>query len=315
MWGSAVILYADIDTMIYNACFAVEKTLYCVVPTDYVNLHGLTQDKTEEYEPYVVERFRYAKECTEWLKKNKCEDKMTRFSYKDLEPLPHALKILGQSIRDLQSATGAEQVFMYLTGDNNFRDKVATVKPYKITRTKRPKPIWYHQARQYAIDIFGVKLVHGREADDEVSIGQWSCIRNDQESIIATVDKDHKQVPGWHYDYEKKLWTRIKFSEAVRWFYIQLLAGDSTDDIPGIPGVAEKTAANLIAKAKAVTEDDMLDLALEQYALAKKNLIDEGEDHPYTRMSVEDIVTEMGRLVYMMRTPTDVWSLKTRFTQ
>ena len=55
-------------------------------------------------------------------------------------------------------------------------------------------------------------------------------------SEVATLDKDLMGVPGWHYTWagKKQGVFIVTEEEADRFFYKQLLTGDSTDNIPGL---------------------------------------------------------------------------------
>jgi DNA polymerase-1 len=63
--------------------------------------------------------------------------------------------------------------------------------------------------------------------------------------VIASGDKDLKQIPGHHVWLGKGL-TYIEEDDAQRFFYSQVLAGDSADGIPGCPTIGEKTAEPII---------------------------------------------------------------------
>ena len=56
-------------------------------------------------------------------------------------------------------------------------------------------------------------------------------------TIICTTDKDLKMIPGKHYGLDSREVTEVTLEEADRFFYCQLLAGDSVDNIKGIDGV------------------------------------------------------------------------------
>jgi len=55
-----------------------------------------------------------------------------------------------------------------LSGPGNFRDSIATIKPYKGNRDPTHIPVHYSAIRQYMIDQYCAVVIHGREADDEV---------------------------------------------------------------------------------------------------------------------------------------------------
>ena len=56
-------------------------------------------------------------------------------------------------------------------------------------------------------------------------------------AVAVTIDKDLKTVPGWHYNPDKDIEVRyINETEADCFFAQQIITGDSTDGIPGLPG-------------------------------------------------------------------------------
>lgn len=79
---------------------------------------------------------------------------------------------------------------------DNFRMSVATIKPYKGTR-KAEKPLYYHAIRSYLWDHYDCIVANGCEADDLMASLQTD------DTIICTLDKDLRQVPGWHYAWQR----------------------------------------------------------------------------------------------------------------
>ena len=57
------------------------------------------------------------------------------------------------------------------------------------------------------------------------------------DAIAVTIDKDLKGVPGWHYNPDKdECPNYVDDAEADKFLAFQLIKGDSTDGIPGLPG-------------------------------------------------------------------------------
>jgi 5'-3' exonuclease len=56
-------------------------------------------------------------------------------------------------------------------------------------------------------------------------------------TVICSIDKDLHQIPGLHYNFVKKEWSQIEPWDGLKWFYQQLLIGDSTDGIKGCSGI------------------------------------------------------------------------------
>jgi DNA polymerase I len=98
----------------------------------------------------------------------------------------------------------------------------------------------------------------GFEADDLIAtLNHRVREQTDVDVVIVSRDKDLRQIVGPHtrlYDVQAD---QFMDAEAMATEYgygpqqaidVQTLIGDSVDNIPGIPGVGEKTAAKLIAK-------------------------------------------------------------------
>ena len=101
----------------------------------------------------------------------------------------------------------------------------------------------------------------GYEADDILGTVSARCEREDREAVIVTGDRDSFQLSG-----EKTtiLYTKRGISDTVRvtpeyirevyglepkqMIDVKGLMGDASDNIPGVPGVGEKTALKLIAQ-------------------------------------------------------------------
>ena len=162
----------------------------------------------------------------------------------DVEPVENALSNVKHTILSILSDTEAADYKVYISSNTpTFRDKLATIKPYKGNRIDNAKPIHYDACKQYIMDVWGAKECFGIEADDAVAIDGTV-----NEGIIVSNDKDLLQVPGLHFN-----WTKpengvfeINAAEALHYKYIQILAGDATDNIQGIPGLGEKGAAKLL---------------------------------------------------------------------
>ena len=98
--------------------------------------------------------------------------------------------------------------------------------------------------QQFLIEECNGEMVEGIEADDALVI---EFLKDPKHSIVATRDKDLAQVEGIRlYDWKKKEIRYVSPEEAKRNFYTQLLTGDATDAIRGVPGMGPKTAAKIL---------------------------------------------------------------------
>ena len=60
------------------------------------------------------------------------------------------------------------------------------------------------------------------------------------------IDKDLLQIPGNHYNFNKKTHRFVSDDEAHKLLMIQCLTGDRTDNIPGIKGIGPKKAEKIL---------------------------------------------------------------------
>lgn len=143
---------------------------------------------------------------------------------------------LNQMFTDLES----HNYKMYITAskvDGNFRSKVGTLMPYKGNRSESIKPVHYKRLREILVSEYGAIVVEGQEADDALAIEQTNIYKatgSYENSIIATIDKDLRTVPGQHYHFVNRHISIVDEDTAKKNFCLQLLVGDATDNIPGL---------------------------------------------------------------------------------
>jgi len=168
-------------------------------------------------------------------------------SYKFKETYQYGHKILCLStvdelIENILLATNAQQYAGFYGGSKgkNFRFEVATQKGYKATR-KPPEPYigyWKPIIKDHMRDKWKFTMVNKIEADDAVII----CQHHFDNGTIASPDKDLRQEEGKVYDYLKQEHYNLSKFDAAYNLHYQLLIGDSTDNIPGCPGVDRQGA-------------------------------------------------------------------------
>ena len=54
-------------------------------------------------------------------------------------------------------------------------------------------------------------------------------------------------IKGWHYNIKERATDYVEQDEADYNFYYQLLTGDTSDHIKGVPGIGDKTAHKILA--------------------------------------------------------------------
>lgn len=170
----------------------------------------------------------------------------------------------------------------------NFREEKAVSKEYKGGR-KQEKPHHFYNVLAHLMGNYPHEVnENGLEADDAICIRQYKTWA-DGDTIICSRDKDLRQCPGFHYSWEINKQAAVGplfieplgflekrdttstgkpkpptlFGGGHKFFYAQMLMGDSTDNIEGIPGYGPVFAYKLLNDAK--TERECYELAAELY--------------------------------------------------
>jgi 5'-3' exonuclease len=120
------------------------------------------------------------------------------------------------------------------------------------------------------------------------------------QTVLCSTDKDLNMIPGKHFNFVTGELYTINEAQALRNFYGQLLSGDPTDNIEGIPGIGPAKADKLLNGAE--TEADYFRIVYEAYSTA---FAGEGSDP----RSLLDRILETGQLLWIWRKPNDIWQL------
>jgi hypothetical protein len=174
---------------------------------------------------------------------------------------------------------------IFIQGEGNFRDEIATIKPYKGNRSSH-KPKYFVEIKDYLIDRWKAIQVNSQETDDAIGILQMD--NTDKYSVIVSNDKDLMTIPGWHYNWVRDELAYQTMQNANKFFWWQMLVGDTTDNIPGIAGIGPKTADKLF---KDQSVEECRRIVQEQY----QRQYGEGWELAYR---------EIGTLLYILRHPT-----------
>lgn len=228
----------------------------------------------------------------------------------EAEPLENALALVKRQLVRVMEKLDADgyqydKMELFLTGKGNFRNEIATIRPYKGNRVAMEKPVHYGAIRRYLTNRWGAIVINGWEADDEVAMQAHRHGYDPAEVMIVSQDKDLRTVPGLLYNYRRNTYELITKQQALVNFYRQILTGDLTDNIPGVYRVGEAAAAKIITED--MTEREMYDAVVDAVdkSLAKKGC-------PYADKHPVAVVLEYGRLLHMARTPlettVELWS-------
>jgi len=148
-------------------------------------------------------------------------------------------------VEEFKEKLQADDIVMALTDRANYR---RILNPdYKSNRSKSRLPIILKQVKKWIIEEMDGQLWPNLEADDVISILATDK-KMDEETIIVSIDKDFKSVPGIYYDFNKDETHHVSQEEADRYHLIQTLTGDATDGYSGVPKVGAVTAKRLLEK-------------------------------------------------------------------
>ena len=146
-------------------------------------------------------------------------------------------------VEEFKDLMKTDKVTMCLTDRANFR---RVLNPdYKANRSKSRLPIILRQVKQWIIEEYDGQMWPNLEADDVISILATDK-EMDEETIIVSIDKDFKSVPGIYYDYNKNETHHVSEDEADNYHLIQTIMGDATDGYSGVPRVGPVGAKKLL---------------------------------------------------------------------
>ena len=173
---------------------------------------------------------------------------------------------------------------VYLTGKGNFRDDIAKSYPYKGNRKSVQKPRHLQTARDHMESKYQAIISKGEEADDLIA---KEAARLDYKACVASIDKDMLQLPCWHFNIVRGDYLEVTPFGGIKFFYTQILTGDTADNIVGLFRVGPVKAKKILEDAE--TEEDLWDCVVKAY---------DGN---------EDRVIENARLLWLRREEAEIW--------
>jgi DNA polymerase-1 len=171
-------------------------------------------------------------------------------------------KLLENSRSDDSKNKPTHFAVIFDTARKNFRNEI--YKDYKANRTEAPEDLApqfeYIRKSVEAFNVASAEMLN-YEADDLIATYTEQIQKKGAKATIISADKDLMQLvkPGVRlYDPMKNKVlgnkeVKEKFGvEPNKVIDVQALAGDSSDNIPGVPGIGIKIAAELINKYKSL---------------------------------------------------------------
>jgi 5'-3' exonuclease len=164
---------------------------------------------------------------------------------------------------EVLDACWATDYLMAVKGPTNYRDDLYG--EYKANRRNSQPQLKaiVPRIRQLAVMSGYAIEAEFREADDYIRIWANEAKAAGRDFIIASIDKDLHCIPGKHWLIKKQIMVTISPEEAQRFYYQQLLKGDPTDNIPGLPGIGDVKALKMIEGCR--TEADFQEVVVSNY--------------------------------------------------
>jgi len=237
----------DGDIILYRCGFAAQGKIYNLSLPSYLG---------------EIPKFKYKKDMLAWREEHaRGESEYTVTVDTIIEPVENALNnvktVLIEVKKFLSNRFDDVDMEVFLSPKTTFRDDLATIRVYKGNRDPLHKPHWYGEIKEYLKSVWNAEEKEGLEADDVLADLQ------DKNTCIVSTDKDLDQIAGWHYNWVKDQLYEVSVDQGIHSKYMQILTGDSTDNIEGIPGVGPVGAEKCLEWCESI--DDYEQAIAEQY--------------------------------------------------
>jgi 5'-3' exonuclease len=187
-----------------------------------------------------------------------CQKKDKETGLVTTDPKLYALHSTKLYVNQIIEDCGCTSYTIYLTPKKTFRNKVRD--DYKGNRKGIAKPVHLDAIRTYLVNVYKAVVVNNIEADDALGLKQIPT------TMICSIDKDLLMCEGNHYNFVKKEFKQVTKEEGTRFFYQQMITGDSADNILGIKGLGKVKASKLLQDTARKDWDSMIiDLYIEEF--------------------------------------------------
>lgn len=155
-------------------------------------------------------------------------------------------KAIKATMLDIEAQCFASEMKVAVKGHGNFRkDLYANYKSNRVTKDDIKDYLNY--GHKHMLEKYDAVQADGMEADDLVSIWAYEAREEEVPYVIAGIDKDLKQIPGNHYNFNKQLHEFVDDDNANLNLMLQCLTGDTSDNIPGLKGIGPAKASKILA--------------------------------------------------------------------
>lgn len=183
-----------------------------------------------------------------------------------------AKEIIDHQVEFFTDKLGASDVIFAFSDSHNFRKDIYPL--YKNNRAGKRKPVAFKDVKQWVTDKWPTYVRPGLEGDDILGILSTSEKIIKGQSIIISVDKDFKTIPGyfWNPDKDEEP-TFISSEDADRYHLYQTLIGDTTDGYPGCPGIGPVKAEKILDSVPVVDRWKAVVAAYEKVGLTEEDAL------------------------------------------
>ena len=302
------LLVLDSDTLLYSSA-AQQQVNRCMVTHKTSGRTKLFESKTD-FNNWLKSQDKWKKDEFEFETQSEVVGE-PRFAFQSIK----------QKVEKIVEAAKCDDYVLCIEGEGNFRkDFKSEYVDYKGQRTA--KPILFEECREFFLKKYKSKVFEsvGQETDDSCNIMAWGSYRKGLESrskdasnvVLAYCDKDlAANSRGWLLNYNKLddgIYWNDNFTQSYN-FAVQMLIGDSADNIPGIEklsrsikekfnikveGVGPATAKKILADCKYEQE-----LAARVFECYHSTYEDDWKKRMY----------ENGFFLYLLRDYGDKWNL------
>lgn len=224
------------------------------------------------------------------------KDQVTFTEEEDKEYLDESWFNFKEHVKQVQDICFAEFSLIAVKGPDNYRDRIYT--EYKQNRSRDYKSTIVDTVRAIRLRAIEEGLACeaiDREADDMLRIWSEQAKANEDDYIICSIDKDLNCIPGRHYHLKNNELYMVSEMEAIKLFYTQLLSGDPSDNVPGLPGIGPKKAA---AALNDFNEEFEFQWVVSK--MYKEKFADNWRDY----------LLSNGKMLYLQKHPTDYFTLE-----
>jgi len=161
-------------------------------------------------------------------------------------------------LSDILLLTGCDQYIGVFSDKVSFRNEWYRYAPYKGQRKDKEQWLldWESVIKNYYINKHGFVTATDLEADDICVAGSVYFTAAGVDTVIASPDKDLRQVPGKFYNFSKKtvedapvVIELVTDEQANYNLWLSIITGDMTDNVYGVPGLGPVKAKKLLDEA------------------------------------------------------------------